>query len=90
VPDTVDDRAWAEDVRLLKVEHERLIATVAAVPASRYGLALPGGQHWTMGELILGIAQHDAYHAGQIQMLKRLWAATRSTGPGGLGRRRTG
>ena len=25
-----------------------------------------GGKRWTHGELILGIAQHDAYHVGQI------------------------
>jgi hypothetical protein len=77
VPDPSDDRVWAEDVRLLKAEHGRLVAAIAAVPVGRYGAALPGGKRWTVGELILGIAQHDAYHAGQIQMLKRLWAATR-------------
>ena len=28
-------------------------------------------------ELIVGIAQHDAYHAGQIQLMKRLWSERR-------------
>jgi len=45
------------------------------VPVGRYGEPLPAGKGWTLGELILGIAQHDAYHTGQIQMLKRLWKA---------------
>jgi uncharacterized damage-inducible protein DinB len=27
---------------------------------------------WTYGELIIGVAAHDAYHTGQIQLLKRL------------------
>lgn len=62
---------------LLKQEHERLVAVVAAVPPSRYGVPLPGGKRWTRGELILGIAQHDAYHTGQIQLLKRVWTASR-------------
>jgi uncharacterized damage-inducible protein DinB len=77
VPQAADDRAWAADVALLKAEHERLVAAVASVPVSRYGVALPDGKRWTMGELIVGIAQHDAYHAGQIQMLKRLFATMR-------------
>jgi hypothetical protein len=78
----VDAQAWRADVALLKAEHERLIATIAAVEIDRYGEALPGGRRWTVGELVLGIAQHDAYHTGQIQMLKRLWAATHRAGEG--------
>jgi hypothetical protein len=70
-----DARAWRADVALLKAEHDRLVAAIAAVPAGRYGEPLPAGKGWTLGELILGIAQHDAYHTGQIQMLKRLWTA---------------
>lgn len=77
VPDGGDASAWAQDVALLRTEHERLVAIIAGIPVRRYGEALPGGKRWTVGELILGIAQHDAYHAGQIQMLKRLWEAAR-------------
>ena len=62
---------------LLKTEHQRLVAAVTSVPLRRYGEVLRGGKQWTVGELILGIAQHDAYHVGQIQMLKRLRAARR-------------
>jgi hypothetical protein len=28
---------------------------------------------WTYGETIVGIAAHEVYHTGQIQLLKRLW-----------------
>lgn len=49
---------------------------IAAVPPSRY-VQVPGGKRWTRGEMILGVAQHDAYHTGQIQLLKRLWSGTR-------------
>jgi uncharacterized damage-inducible protein DinB len=73
VPDRADEKAWAEDVRLLKSEHAQLAATIAKIPSSRYKIALPGGKRWTIGELIVGIAQHDAYHTGQIQLVKRLW-----------------
>jgi len=75
VPKPADASAWAQDVAMLKQEHERLVATIAAVPLSMYGETVPHGKRWTMGEMILGIAQHDAYHTGQIQLLKRLWAA---------------
>lgn len=75
LPDDADPAAWAADVRLLAREHERLVDAVGRVPAAQLGRALPTGKRWTRGELILGVALHDAYHAGQIQMLKRLHAA---------------
>jgi hypothetical protein len=77
LPERRDERSWAEDVVLLKSEHEKLVATIAGIPSSRYSTALPDGKRWTFGELIVGIAQHDAYHTGQIQMLKRLFKASR-------------
>ena len=58
---------------LLRNEHERLIAAVEAVPDRRLGERPTGAKKWTYGELISGIAQHDAYHTGQIQLLKRLY-----------------
>ncbi|HVF40735.1 MAG TPA: DinB family protein [Gemmatimonadaceae bacterium] len=73
VPSKPDTMLWAGDVALLKSQHAQLVATIAKIPSSRYGTALPDGKRWTLGELIVGIAQHDAYHTGQIQMLKRLW-----------------
>ena len=70
-------REWAEDVALLRSEHQRLVEAVSAIPSRRYGIVLPGRRRWTIGELIVGIAQHDAYHTGQIQLMKRLWQANR-------------
>ena len=74
---TAGEREWKADIALLRDEHERLLEAIAAVPINRYGRKPPRGEKWTVGELIVGIAQHDAYHAGQIQMLKRLWSAMR-------------
>ena len=74
-----DGALWRADVALLKAEHARLLAIVATVPISRYGATLAGGKRWTVGETILGIAQHDAYHAGQILLLKRWWSALQPT-----------
>lgn len=77
IPKPADASAWSADVALLKQEHERLVAVISAVPPRRYDEPLRGRKRWTRGELILGIAQHDAYHTGQIQLLKRLWSGKR-------------
>lgn len=72
-PDPADDPAWARDTALLRSEHDRLVAAVRALSERHLGAVPPEGRRWTYGELVLGIAAHDAYHTGQIQLLKRLW-----------------
>jgi hypothetical protein len=73
VPEPADDAAWAGDIALLRREHEQLVDAVRAFSGRRLGAIPPAGKRWTYGELVLGIAAHDAYHTGQIQLLKRLW-----------------
>lgn len=73
LPEPADAAAWTRDVALLRDEHERLAAAILGIPPGRLGRRPPGGRQWTYGELIVGIAQHDAYHTGQIQLVKRLW-----------------
>lgn len=46
---------------------------VSAVAPGLLSRRPPTSRRWTYGELILGIAMHDAYHTGQIQLVKRLW-----------------
>jgi hypothetical protein len=75
LPLPADDAAWGRDIALLREEHARLGAVVLGIPPRRLGDWPPGGRQWTYGELIVGIAQHDAYQTGQIQLLKRLWQA---------------
>ena len=55
--------SWEDDVRLLGAEHRALRSAVAS--ASRQQLA----KH---ERLIYGVAAHDAYPSGQIQLIKRL------------------
>jgi uncharacterized damage-inducible protein DinB len=50
-----------------------LLDAIASVPVAHLDRRPPGARKWTSGELIVGIAQHDAYHTGQIQLMKRLW-----------------
>jgi hypothetical protein len=56
-------RNWRADLRLLADEHRALRETVASLPEARVRRAV---------RLIRGAAYHDVYHAGQIQLLKRL------------------
>jgi DinB superfamily len=62
---------FQNDVRKLVDEHKRLRAAVEAVPPARLGTRFPGRKE-SVDFVIRGIAAHDLYHAGQIQLIKRL------------------
>ena len=64
------DRLQA-DIALLGEMHQLLLETVSAIPASRLHHRLGKGQETRFG-LIAGVAAHDLYHAGQIQLIKAL------------------
>jgi hypothetical protein len=72
-PVHVTDAAWRDDLRLLDRTHRDLRAAVAATSARALAQRLPGSRV-TRLRLITGIADHDVYHAGQIQLLKKLHA----------------
>jgi hypothetical protein len=65
------EHAWRADLALLDEEHRKLRAVVAALDRRRLAELSPGTRH-TVGRLVFGAALHDVYHAGQIQLLKRL------------------
>lgn len=62
---------FKSDVQRLVEEHKRLRAAVEAVRPARLTVRFPGRKE-TVDFVIRGIAAHDLYHAGQIQLLKRL------------------
>jgi len=69
--DAPASRRWKDDVRLLVDEHRRLRKTIAAYPAG--ALRKPVDARKQTAEFtIRGIAAHDLYHAGQIQLLRKL------------------
>jgi hypothetical protein len=70
-PTAPTEAAWREDVRLLDDSHRRLRSEVARLSA-RDLRHVPPGSRVTNGDLLAGLAAHDLYHAGQIQLLKRL------------------
>jgi hypothetical protein len=71
LPERGDAAAWRADVALLKQQHELLKRTVRRLPRSRLD-ARVGKSRWTVAEQIFGVAAHDLYHTGQIQLLKAL------------------
>ena len=65
-----DGQSWPDTVRLLADEHRALRAAIAALPLRAFGRRVRGRD--TAAFTIRGIAAHDLYHAGQIQLLRRL------------------
>jgi hypothetical protein len=53
---------WKKDLALMDEQHKLLRKTIADLPPSKLGRL----------DMIYGAASHDLYHAGQIQLLKRL------------------
>ena len=72
-PDGRGEAEWKRDVALLVEIHRGLRRAVAGLRPPDLD-DRPGGSKVSNFELITGIAAHDLYHAGQIQLLKRLGA----------------
>jgi hypothetical protein len=68
----LSDRAWREDVALLEHTHRSLRAAVAELSPSDL-TKTPQGSKVSNFALLSGVAAHDLYHAGQVQLLKRLF-----------------
>jgi uncharacterized damage-inducible protein DinB len=64
--------AWRADLKLLDETHERLVETVSAL-SPRALEETRGNRKTTVARLVYGAALHDVYHAGQIQLLERLF-----------------
>ncbi len=62
---------WKNELRLLTNEHKKLREAIDVLTVAKLS-ETPSGSSHTLEELILGVAAHDLYHAGQIQLMKRL------------------
>ena len=72
-PVTATTAAWRADLRLLDAMHRDLRTAVAVVAPTTIEARLPGSRV-TRLRLITGVAAHDIYHAGQIQLLKKQYS----------------
>jgi hypothetical protein len=69
---TMDEETdWHEDVGLLEETHRSLRDAVARLSARELEIT-PAASKVSNRTILTGIAAHDVYHAGQIQLLKRL------------------
>jgi uncharacterized damage-inducible protein DinB len=64
-------KAWRADIQLLADTHRTLRGVVASLRPADLNRK-PKGSKVTTLALVTGIAAHDLYHAGQIQLMKRL------------------
>ena len=72
-PDGRGASDWKDDVRLLVETHRSMRDAIAGLSAELLH-ATPAGSTVSNFDLVAGVAAHDLYHAGQIQLLKRLGA----------------
>ncbi len=62
---------WRADLALLERSHRAFREVVGALTPDDLASTPPGAGFDTFG-LVSGVAAHDLYHAGQIQLLKRM------------------
>ena len=70
-PMVATEKAWRADIALLEETHRSMRDAIAGLTSSDLK-KYPTGGIWTTMQTISGAASHDLYHAGQIQLLKRL------------------
>ncbi|MGE5233327.1 MAG: DinB family protein [Acidobacteriota bacterium] len=69
------EASWKSDVRMLEQVHAELRRAIAELDPRSLDRGVKGSRH-SRRRMIHGIALHDVYHAGQIQLLKRLTAGS--------------
>ena len=78
-PVSPTERAWRADLALLEDMHARLRSAVARLDSASLSLRSRAGSKYRTETLVYGVASHDVYHTGQIQILKRLWQDRRKS-----------
>jgi hypothetical protein len=71
LPVPLTEEFWRQAIDILEGEHRQLRAALAELPHEQL-YATPAGSKVSNFALMSGIAAHDLYHTGQIQLLKRL------------------
>ncbi len=73
-PIDATEKSWRDDVKMLEEIHRSMRDAIAGLGPKALHMRPPGApmNAPSNAALIYGIAYHDVYHAGQIQLLKRL------------------
>lgn len=64
---------WKKDKLLVQHECRQLVEAIKRFSPERLDDPVPDKTTWTYDQLLNGIAAHDVYHIGQIQLMKRLY-----------------
>lgn len=70
VPGAVSEERWTAARDALAESHERLIEVVTGLGDADLARKAPQSQR-TVAAMLHGVSQHDAYHGGQIGLLKK-------------------
>ena len=71
-PDELSTKTWRRDRDLLAAEHEALLHVARSLVPRQLDSRGGKGDYRNL-DLLLGVATHDIYHTGQIQLMKRLY-----------------
>jgi hypothetical protein len=63
--------SWKDVLAVVDTQQQRLATLVGDIDAGRVASKLPDAERFA---LVLGIACHAVYHAGQVQLIKKLHA----------------
>jgi uncharacterized damage-inducible protein DinB len=80
------DDAWQAAIDSLTIAHAELIASVRDMSEGTLDELVDGARDVPLGsgvthrEMLHGLAQHDAYHSGQVALLKRLYRSADASG----------
>ena len=69
--DTATEKTWSAAVKSCLETHRSLMRAAAALDESRLRETVPGRSD-DIATMLHGIVEHDAYHGGQIAMLKKV------------------
>jgi len=78
-PKWLSEQAWRAELAALEDAHRDVVVAVQATPPSRLDERCGTSDDAAVGSgatfrvMLHGLAQHDAYHTGQISLLKRLY-----------------
>jgi uncharacterized damage-inducible protein DinB len=75
------ERAWRSAREALALAHHALAESIEALPARRFSqrIATSDGDGVTVAEMLIGLAQHDAYHTGQLVILRQAGNVSRAS-----------
>jgi uncharacterized damage-inducible protein DinB len=68
------EASWQRTIEQVRRMHDELVEAVSKFPEARLAEQVPGkeGAHYNFAYMLHGLAQHAAYHAGQIALLKKM------------------